>query len=155
VVQDGERQLVEQISLVFESSGLSPVAGRIIGRLLLCEPREQSSAELSDYVGASKGSISTQTQMLVAMGLVVRSRKPGSRATWYAIRPHVWTDLLQLEIVRTQQLHALAEQAIALKQSQGAGIDDRLREFRGFTEFFLERLPALIDEWRSIQDNDP
>lgn len=150
---DDERRLVERISMVFESSGLSPVAGRIIGRLLLCEPREQSSAELAEWIGASKGSISTQTQMLATMGLVERTRKPGSRKTWYRIRPHVWTDMLQLEVLRTQQLNAMAKEALALKEALGEPVDDRLREFHGFTDFFLARLPALIGEWRDLQED--
>jgi len=150
-MQREAQQLVERISLVFEGAGLSPVAGRIVGHLLMCEPREQSSSELAACTHASKGSISTQTQLLATMGLIERTRKPGSRAAFYRIRPHVWTDLLQLEVARTQQLHQLADEAITLKRAMGEPIDDRLSDFRGFTEFFLARLPALIDEWRAQQ----
>jgi len=151
VRNERERWLIERIGLVFEQAGMAPVAGRIIARLLICEPREQSSSELAELLGASRGSVSTQTQMLIRSGFVERIRRPGSRANWYRIRPAVFTDLLQLEVIRTQQLKELCDEAIAFKGEVDEPIDDRLVGFKGFTEFFLERLPALIEEWRATQ----
>lgn len=146
-----ERDLVERIAHVFEGAGLAPIAGRILGRLLLCDPAEQSSTELADWLGASKGSISTQTQLLVRAGFISRKRRSGSRAIWYALQPHVWSDLLTLEVMRTSQLHRLGHEAIELKREVGAPIDERLREFTSFSAFFMERLPGLIREWKVYQ----
>ena len=97
----------------------------------------------------SKGSVSTQTQMLIRGGYIERTRRPGSRSHWYRLRPGLFTDLLQLEVVRSQQLHDLCAEAMAFKAEAGEPLDARLHHFQAFTEFFLERLPPLIDEWRA------
>lgn len=151
VAERHERELVERIALVFESMGLAPIACRIIGRLLTCDPAEQSSTELADWLGASKGSISSQTQLLVRAGFVRRSRRSGSRAVWYALQPHLWSDVFAMEVVRTKQMLALGEEACQLKEANGQPVDDRLRDFIGFCRFFQERLPALIAEWQAVQ----
>jgi len=151
VRSDRERWLIERMSLIFEQAGMAPAGGRILSRLLICDPPEQSSAELAEWLGVSKGSVSTQTQMLVRSGFIDRVRRSGSRAHWYRIRPGLFSDLLQLEVVRTQQLHDLCVEAIAFKAEAGEPLDERLHGFQAFTEFFLDRLPALIDEWRELQ----
>jgi hypothetical protein len=144
-----ERDLVERIALVFESAGLAPIACRILGRLLLCEPAEQSSTELADWLGASKGSVSTQTQVLVRGGFIRRLRRPGSRAIWYALEPNVWSDVMAMEVLRTQQLMMLGQEGQSLKRDMGIESDQRLEAFLSFCAFFLERLPSLIEEWKA------
>jgi DNA-binding transcriptional regulator GbsR (MarR family) len=151
VTEKQERDLNERIALVFESAGLAPIACRIVARLLTCDPAEQSSTELADWLGASKGSISTQTQVLVRAGFVRRTRRSGSRAVWYALQPHLWSDMFAMEVVRTQRMLALGEEACELKRAGGQPVDDRLRDFIGFCRFFQERLPALIAEWHAVQ----
>jgi len=151
VEEHKERDLVERIALVFESAGLAPIACRILGRLLTCHPAEQSSTELADWLGASKGSISTQTQVLVRAGFVRRSRRSGSRAVWYALQPNLWSDIFAMEILRIDQMLVLGEEACKLKRSVGQPVDDRLRDFIGFCRFFQERMPALLAEWHEAQ----
>jgi DNA-binding transcriptional regulator GbsR (MarR family) len=146
------RDLVERMALVFESAGLAPIAGRILGCLLLCDPAEQSSTQLADWLGASKGSISTQTQLLVRAGYVRRTRRAGSRAVYYAIVPGVWSDMLEMEVLRTHRMLQIGREAQQLKEQAGEPVDHRLQEYIGFCAFFEQRLPGLIAEWRQALD---
>lgn len=147
-----ERHLVDRIALALEHAGLPPIAGRILGRLLLCDPPEQSSAGLADYLSASRGAVSTMTRLLVDAGLVERIRIRGSRATWFRIRTGLWAEMLQREVVRVQQFRALAHEGLELLADAPPERRLRLQEFLDFNEFFAEELPSLIEHWKQRQE---
>src|SRR5690348_6943728 len=96
-----ERDFVDQLALVMERSGMSPVAGRILGRLLVCDPDHQSSSQLAEYLNASAGAVSTASRFLVQIGLVERVRFRGDRAMYFRIRPDAWDTIFQKEIEET------------------------------------------------------
>ena len=41
--------------------------------MLICDPPAQSAGELADVLGASKGSLSTMTRLLIQVGLIERA----------------------------------------------------------------------------------
>ncbi len=75
----GVEACIEQVARYFEEAGLPRVAGRLIGALVVADPREQSAAELAHRVRASRGSMSTMGRLLVAAGLAERRTQPGDR----------------------------------------------------------------------------
>ncbi len=66
------KQFIEDMGILFEEMALPRMAGRIFGWLLMCEPLHQSAEELASVVGASKGSISSMTRLLIQSGVVER-----------------------------------------------------------------------------------
>ena len=76
---DGESRFVEEMGQMLASYGMTPMAGRMWGWLLICEPAEQTASEIADALHASRGAIS---------GAV--------RGSWYAARRlascHPWSD---------------------------------------------------------------
>ena len=54
--------------------GFAPMVGRLIGYLSLCDPREQTIAELADALLASRSAITGAVNTLEHLGLVHRSR---------------------------------------------------------------------------------
>lgn len=150
-VPPAQRALIDALATLHESSGLSPVAGRIMGVLLISREAELSSDELAEQAEASKGTISTQTQFLVERGLVDRFRKPGSRRTWYRLRPNAWLELLERQAQSTAMVVGLADAAIAEQADRGE-VSAALREYRKLNRFFAERIPALIEAWHDYRD---
>ncbi len=82
---------VEDVALYFEQRGPMPrMCGRIVGYLLICDPPEQTAAQLASVLQASRGSISTATRQLVSAGLVQRVVKPGERRDYFRIDDEGW-----------------------------------------------------------------
>ena len=59
--------------------GMAPMVGRLLGYLAICDPREQSIAELAEALLASRSAITGAVKTLEALGLVRRSRAAGER----------------------------------------------------------------------------
>ena len=55
---------VERIDVTFEKSGMSPVAARIIGLLLVAEPPYHTMEEIVEATQASKSSVSIAIKAL-------------------------------------------------------------------------------------------
>lgn len=142
-----ERDLVARIAMVFEQSGYPPVTGRVLGTLVVCDPPEQSSAQLAEYTGASKGAISQATRMLMTAGLIERVRRPGSRSAWFRMKEGAWNAIMHQEIVRLKYLRELAADGLRAMAGEPADRRRRLQEFHDLNAFFEAEFPALLERW--------
>ena len=71
-------RFVEELGVLLElEAGAPRMVGRVLGWLLVCEPPEQSAAELAERLQASRGSISAATRLLLRMGMIERVRTRG------------------------------------------------------------------------------
>ena len=61
---EGESAFVEEMGQALATYGMTPMAGRMWGWLLICEPPEQTAADLAEALQASRGAISGTARML-------------------------------------------------------------------------------------------
>jgi DNA-binding MarR family transcriptional regulator len=82
---------VERVATFWaEQYGLPLITGRVLGWLMVCEPAEQSAAEIADAIGASRASLTTNMRLLVVGGLVRRRTHPGQRTAYYSVDEDTW-----------------------------------------------------------------
>src|SRR5688572_9135651 len=110
------QQFVEECGLYFEGVGLTRIAGKIIGWLLICEPPYQEQSELVEALGASKSSISVALKDLTTLYLVERFALPGDRRTFYRTSKDMWSRSFRARMHQVTQLKELSERGLeALK----------------------------------------
>jgi len=140
-------QFVETVGLFYDQAGLPRMAGRILGWLLICDPPEQTAADLSAMLGASKGSISAMTRLLAQMGLIERISLPGDRRNHFHIRPNAWIEVVMRELAGVGRFRQLAESGLAVIADAPAATRERLETMRDIYGFFERELPALLERW--------
>ncbi len=147
VNQAAIERFVEQLGMQFELEyGLPRMVGRVYGWLLVCEPHEQSAAELARMLQASKGSISMATRVLLRQGMIERTRVPGERFDRFRVR----TDALDDYIWRIEQF---SEPRRVLRSGLDALADEpperraRLHELDSIYAWWERRLPGLREEY--------
>lgn len=123
-------------------SGGSRTAGRLLGWLMICEPVHQSLTQLAEALEASAGSISTQSRMLETFGLVERVTFPGDRQTYYRLRPHVWTEIMQSELPRIEMMKEMARRAAPAIPAESP---DRVTDLELVAQFFIDEWPGLME----------
>ena len=130
---------------VSRSYGLTRMTGRVLAWLLVCDPPEQTAAQLADALKASKGSISTATGQLVRARLVERLHIRGERAGRFRMRPEAWDDQLRDQGVdQAREVITLGLQAL---DGEPPARRARLDELDAFYAWYESRLPSLWDEW--------
>ncbi|MFZ3566379.1 GbsR/MarR family transcriptional regulator [Streptomyces sp. BH097] len=146
----GDGSLVEDFGRrIGRAMGWPPIAGRLAGVLML-SPAPMTLSELQEVLGASKGSTSEMTRLLIANGTVERVKAPGVRQAGYVWRDDAWSGCLQHQLAQTEQLLELAETA----KARGAGMPEvqqaRLRDMHTYYEFMVRELRRLLDEYREL-----
>jgi DNA-binding MarR family transcriptional regulator len=147
-VSDAEElSYVEEVGLFFEGSGLPRMAGRVIGWLLICEPAEQSAAELAAALQASKGSISAATRMLTHLRLIERVSLPGRRRDYFVILPGGWHDLILQRIRLLTAFRRLTERGLGMLSDADPARRERLEDVHELYVWLERELPALFERW--------
>ncbi len=131
--------------------GFPPMAGRLLGYLTICEPEQQSIAELADALMASRSAVTGAIQSLENFHLVIRTRTAGERVD------RVSLDLAGVEgngfdaEVYSEQA-ALAKEGLALLDKAKPDRRAWLEEIAALSDFLTERMPALQIEWHKRRD---
>lgn len=137
-------RFVEHTGMIYESLGMPPMAGRIVGRLLVCDPPHQSMSELQAALRASKGSISTMTRLLQAAGLVERVPMPHDRREYVRVPPFAFERLVSQMTERTARIRRLAEEGLELLRGAPAARRERLVHMRDFHLFIEREIPRVL-----------
>ena len=129
--------------------GIPPMTGRVLGWLLVCDPPEQTAAQLAEALDASKGSISGATNMLISFRLVDRLHIRGERADRFRVRPNAWDDQIRDQSIE----HARGVLKLGREALQGTPPSRRARleELDAFYSWYESRIPALWDEWQEYK----
>jgi len=147
------RQLkfIEKFGTYFEKVALPPMAGRILGWLLICEPPQQSMHNLTEVLQASKGSISTSLQLLTHTGLVERVRVPGERRNYFLLPEHAWSHMMKQRLAMIGMFKELAQDGMHLMKEKGRVGQRRLQNMHDLYVFWEQELPALFERWEQEQ----
>jgi DNA-binding transcriptional regulator GbsR (MarR family) len=131
------------------SYGLSRMTGRVFAWLLVCDPPEQTAAQLAEALEASKGSISGATNTLVRFRFVERVHIRGERADRFRLRPGAWDE--QLRDPGTEAARALVAQGLEALAGEPPARRARLEEMDALYAWYQSRMPALLDEWQEYK----
>jgi DNA-binding MarR family transcriptional regulator len=127
--------------------GMPPMMGRVAGWLMICDPPEQTAADLAKALHASRSSIGTAIAALESSHLVVRSRAAGERVDRVAINPNYGEQGLESP-AEFGAMAALARHGLEVIKDAPPERRARLAEMAAFADFLLERMPAIATEWR-------
>jgi DNA-binding transcriptional regulator GbsR (MarR family) len=140
-----ERLFADEVGMVMSGMGLPAAFGKLMGWLLICDPPQQTSTQLAESLGLSKGSVSTGMRALVQLGMVRRVPARG-RGHAYEMLPDALVhtvDARRLYMV----IHDVMQKGIDVLGGDHLPRAQRLRVTRDFYAFVAERVPQLIEEF--------
>jgi hypothetical protein len=126
--------------------GMAPMVGRLLGYLAICDPRQQSIAELADALLASRSAIAGAVKNLEQLGLVRRSRAAGERMD----RIHIDMNAPRstgFDVTEYQEQADLAREGLALLADAPPERKAVLLEMAAFADFLVARLPEWEKDW--------
>jgi DNA-binding transcriptional regulator GbsR (MarR family) len=142
-----QKHFVEEVGLLFEVAAMPRMAGRVFGWLLISNPPHQSPSELAQVLQASKGSISTMTQLLLEIGLIERLSLPGQRRDYFRIKLNAWSELTKRRMAQITAFRELAEQGLNLLEGNDPQLRLRLEEMRDTHAFWEQEIPLITERW--------
>jgi DNA-binding transcriptional regulator GbsR (MarR family) len=145
---------IERMGLASESDGLSRIAGRLFGALLL-ESEPRSLDELAEQLDVSKASVSTEARRLLDRGVVERVGKPGDRRDYYCLTPDFFAKIVQFRLGRWSAVHRLAREMQNTTADLPRAVRDRFAYIDDVHAFVLARVEDALREWNERMQRPP
>ncbi len=146
---DDVDQFVDRLAGILAEEGLPPIAGRMWAWLLVCDPPEQTAAQLATAIGASRGSISGMARLLEPSGLIRRNTRRGDRREFYGAAPDAMIRVLEIRGRQLRPTLDLLDEALDTLGDRTNGSLDRLRDARALYAFMAREFPAMIEKFRA------
>ena len=143
----GESRFVEEMGQFLGSLGMTPMAGRMWGYLLICDAPEQTAAEIADALQASRGAISGTARLLATSGLIRRIKKSGDRREYFSAPPEGLDLLLGSAAAIYRQMRAIAERGLDAIADRPPESKARLQEFHDVMAFVEREVPRVIAQY--------
>lgn len=141
---------IDRMGLVAEADGLSRIAGRIMG-LMVLEGGPLSFSEIGERLDVSRASVSTNTRFLERVGVIERVTVKGSRQDHFQLAKAPYARLLEGSIARMKKAEDVVTQA---KAGISPGDTERRRRLEDLGTFYatlaetFEALVARFDDRR-------
>ena len=140
----GESTFVEEMGQFLGSIGMTPMAGRMWGWLLICDPADQTAADISSALQASRGAISGTARLLATAGLIRRTTRPGDRREYFSAPPEALDSMLASAGAIYRQMREIAERGLAATAGRPPEARARLEEFRDVMAFVEQEVPRVV-----------
>jgi DNA-binding transcriptional regulator GbsR (MarR family) len=134
---------VERVAMFLAPEGVPPIAGRVLGWLMICDPPEQSAGQIGEAIGASRASLTTNMRVLTTMGFVTRRTRPGERTAYYRVEDDAWEKVVRRQIATLASFSEITRDGMALVGRDNARAG-RIRDAHD-----------IFDWMRKVFDNAP
>ena len=116
-----ESEFVEEMGRFLAGIGMTPMAGRMWGYLLICDPPEQTAAQIAEALQASRGSVSGTARLLAGPGLIRRTTRRGDRREYFSAPAEALDSMLASAGAIYRQMREIAERGLAATDGPGTG----------------------------------
>jgi DNA-binding transcriptional regulator GbsR (MarR family) len=147
-LRDAERNFIEEVGVLFESTGLPRMAGRLFGWLLIADPPYQSPSEIAEVLMASKGSVSATVRLLTQIGMIERYVIPGERHDHFRLREDALRRTVQHGLEEEiRMFRQLAERGLELMRHEPSPRRHWLEQMRDRYTFLEREFPAMMERY--------
>jgi DNA-binding MarR family transcriptional regulator len=131
---DWRHRFVDEMGGLVLVHGTPRALMRVLAWMVVCEPPEQTAADIQRELTLSAGSVSTSLRMLGDIGMVERVARPGDRHIYYRLCGDGWELVLEARFRAFNEIRRVADRAVAAADGSAG---PRLVEMRD-TWAFLE-----------------
>ena len=146
-MSEQQQAFVEEMGQALASYGMTPMAGRMWGWLLICEPVEQTAGDLAEALQASRGAISGTARILASAGMIRRTRRGGDRREFFSAPPETFDQFLDNAGQIYRQFRGIADRGLEAIEDRPPLVRARLEEFRDLFAFMEQEVPAVVDRF--------
>jgi hypothetical protein len=147
--QDPLLEWTERVAMYLARDGVPPIAGRVLGWLMVCDPREQSAGQISAAIGASRASLTSNLRLLSSMGFLTWRTRPGERTVYYQMAEDAWAIVVRKQVAGITSFLDITRDGLGLVGPD----DDRASRIRQAHATF-EWMAAAFDNAPPLNPDD-
>ena len=142
-----QKELVEEIGRYFDKEGFQPIAGRILGLLMVMDKEQYTFEEIVEELQISKSSASITLKNLEIRGDIEYITLPGDRKRYFRMkRQNIFTLIEEFE-KKFLYFSQLLQHVVELKSDKDAAYTQFLIELLEMLDFFMQKIQNSKDEF--------
>ncbi|GJM35052.1 MAG: hypothetical protein DHS20C18_40530 [Saprospiraceae bacterium] len=142
------KEMVEEVGVLMEQRGMSPMPGRVLAFLLLSEPPYRSFYDIQEFLAASKSAISNSLQKLMDSGIVDYITFSGDRKRYFRVNLKKWMEVSKNDFSKIREIEAFFKKTLALrKDTKFLEFNEEIERLLEFHQFMAAKIPHLIEEF--------
>lgn len=141
-------RFTDRVAAHFEHDGLPPIAGRIFALLLLSE-EARSLDQLSDELGVSKASVSTNARLLAQFGLIEPVHYPGTRRDYYRTADDLFERSTARMLDRWREFSEVIGEGARTLRHESPEVRERLERYEGALGYMADAIGRAMVQWRA------
>jgi DNA-binding transcriptional regulator GbsR (MarR family) len=142
-------RFTDRVASLFEHDGLPPIAGRMFALLLVTEDA-LSLDELSECLGVSKASASTNARLLAQLGVTEQVRRQGSRKDYYRVVPDVFERSVAQRMARWRRFTEVIGEGRRTLPLSSPQVRRRLEQYENGFSYMTDAIGRALLQWRGV-----
>lgn len=140
-------QLLENLAVQIEKSGLQPATAKIMALLLVSDNPELTFDEIRETLGISKSAASTALNHLLTINKIEYKSKIGDRKRYFCSRLTSWQEDVRAQMEGVSSFSSVLKSILAQRPSKTADFNSSLKNLIAFMDFLSDELPALYEKF--------
>jgi DNA-binding transcriptional regulator GbsR (MarR family) len=142
-----QRELIEQLGIAHEKSGMQPIPSRILGLLLVSDKTELTFEEIQNSLKISKSSTSASLNLLISLNRIEYITYPGIRKRYFRLKIFNWKEEMKMKMEEISQISTLFKEVVKQRPKSTREFNQSLYEIVDFFDFFNNEVPAIFKKW--------
>jgi len=146
-----QKELIEEIGIYYDKEGFQPIAGRILGLLMVMDKERFTFDEIVEELQISKSSASNTLRNLQMRGDIEYITLPGERKRYFQINrkePLSIIEEFEKKILKTKEIF---DYLLELKENPESPNAIFFMELRNITKLLLTSFEQCKDEYKSSE----
>ncbi len=148
-LSEGERRFVEAVGQHVELFGLPRIAGRTFA-LMMVAPRPLALEEIAVLLKVSRASVSINTRIGIATGVIELHSEPGDRRKYYRFSEHAFEHRIELLNRYVNGIRRILTEGVAGLAADNHQGRQRLELFQGLVSTLAVKMnevfPVLLEQ---------
>lgn len=143
--KENQKAFVEEIGRYFDKEGLQPIAGRILGLLMVMDKELFTFDEITEELQISKSSASIVLRNLQIRGEIEYITIPGDRRKYYQITYKSTNDIIESFYKKIINFKQIINKTLELKENKDSRNAKMFKDFMMIINYMEERIDDLKD----------
>ena len=142
-----QREVIENIGMYFDKEGFQPIAGRILGLLMVMDKEQFTFDEIVEELQISKSSASNALRNLEIRGHIEYITLPGDRKRYFRLKRQDAFAMIREFEDKIRLMSDMLNKIISLKADKNSTNCKIYNTLIGMSEFILEKLEEYKNKY--------
>ena len=149
-----QRELIEEIGRFFDKEGLQPIAGRIMGLLMVMDKEQYTFDEITEELQISKSSASNTLRNLEIRGDIEYVTLPGDRKRYFRMKMTDTYRVIEEFAHRMAYMVDVVSRIRELKADKHSPNSLFLQDLIEMINFMLSHLDHMKEQYEKLKDKN-